>query len=111
MIKHITCLPSIEEQYGNCSIKGYKDIVYNVINKIYDMLVNHNLFMAQLCCEYNTYEDIKNVFDDHVSNFLIITYGDFSNEKHMIAYNLLTDESLFYNKWKSELLEYIKNNH
>ena len=115
MIKEIHCLPSIEIQYGNTPFKKeYCQIAYNAINGIYKMLVNHPLFVSQMDCPYNSREDVKREFDEHVSNYLIMTYADFENESHMLAYNLMISNERgngFYNKWKNELFEFLLANH
>ena len=111
MIKEIRCLPSIEIQYLNTPLrKEYCQIAYDVINGIYRMLTNHPLFISQMNCQYNSREDVKREFDEHVSNYLIMTYADFDDKNHMLAYNLMVS-SEFYNKWKNELFEFLLKNH
>ena len=111
MIKQILCLPSIESEFNTDFSKRYKKIVYDAINGIYNMLVHHSLFMSQVNCVYNSKSDVKIEFDNHVANFLIITYGDFNNTSDMEVYNIMTSDNKFYSTWKSDLFEYIINNH
>ena len=111
MIKQILCLPSIESEFNTDFSKRYKKIVYDAINGIYTMLVHHPLFMSQVNCVYNSKSDVKIEFDNHVANFLIITYGDFNNTSDMEVYNIMTSDNKFYSTWKSDLFEYIINNH
>ena len=111
MIKQIICLPSIESEFNTDFSKRYKKIAYDAINGIYNMLVHHPLFMSQVNCTYNSKDDVKIEFDNHVANFLIITYGNFNNTSDMEAYNIMTSDNKFYSTWKKDLFEYIINNH
>jgi hypothetical protein len=109
MSKEIKCLPAIETyMLGDSYMNRYRSLIYKVINEIYNMALNHPMFMSQLTCKYNSIHDVKYIFDDMTTNYLIMTYADGNN---MECYNVMVDDNKFYNNWKQDLFTYIINNH
>ena len=105
MITKLNTLENIFEESNYLS--QFRDVMYGVVNKVYDELIHDDDFMLHIKCELNTKEDIFPVYKGWVENIIIINFADFSTDANIERYNIMCDDRKFYDDWTAELFDLI----
>ena len=85
--------------------KEYAKRIYEMIDKLYDMLVDDKELMDVVKCAYNDKRDVYNFFEDKLDNAMIVS-TDFDGNEFEI-YNVLHDSKKFYSDWSYDLFDLI----
>ena len=103
----ISTLPNVSKYLDNDSYlkKYYGDRIYDVINKVYDMLKHDTELVSWLGCKLNSYMDLYVEFTNKLD---ALDYTDLSTEDGLEMYNIM-NEKAFYHVWVTDLLDYMIN--
>lgn len=86
----------------------YRVDMQEVINSIYQGLMNDKEFIKQMKCEQNDKQTIYQCSYKYKVETLIEDLIDpDKGDQCMLRYNLMRDDFTFYDKWRKELFDYI----
>lgn len=99
-------LHTIEDKHNDI-LSMYGVNICDIISDIYKKLINDKLFVSQMKQSLNSRQSLYDVYNYKIDNLTLQLIDLDKSEYCMLKYNIMCSDTVFYDKWKNELFDFI----